>query len=191
MPIMQRGSTFSTLVCIELLFRSVHLPLLPVFELVSAYGTVGLSLGLPTVSLGPVCVLPRLKVIDMKANYSFSGAFRPLSKLIVCVVMLRGRHRGLPVAIDRAVMLPAEYRRQAETSTYDDQGSSFARPASNHFTQGREATPLRESSAEKRIPEEDTEMHRRRVARRNSSREQSLENGRRMSYQLDREMSSE
>ncbi|KAJ3808222.1 cation transport protein-domain-containing protein [Lentinula lateritia] len=61
-----------------------------VFELTSAYGTVGLSLGIPT------------------ANYSFSGAFRPLSKLIVCLVMLRGRHRGLPVAIDRAVMLPSE-----------------------------------------------------------------------------------
>jgi len=44
------------------------------------------------------------------ANYSFSGAFRPLSKLIMCLVMLRGRHRGLPVAIDRAVLLPFEYR---------------------------------------------------------------------------------
>ncbi|KAF9650993.1 TrkH-domain-containing protein [Thelephora ganbajun] len=59
-----------------------------IFELVSAYGTVGLSLGIPT------------------ANYSLSGVFHPLSKLIVCLVMLRGRHRGLPVAIDRAVMLP-------------------------------------------------------------------------------------
>jgi len=42
----------------------------------------------------------------MQANYSLSGVFHPLSKLIVCLVMLRGRHRGLPVAIDRAVMLP-------------------------------------------------------------------------------------
>lgn len=62
-----------------------------VFELVSAYGTVGLSLGLPY------------------ANYSLSGAFRTLSKLIVCFVMIRGRHRGLPVAIDRAVMFPMEF----------------------------------------------------------------------------------
>ncbi|KAK0195856.1 cation transport protein-domain-containing protein [Armillaria mellea] len=62
-----------------------------VFELVSAYGTVGLSLGLPY------------------ANYSLSGAFRTLSKIIVCLVMIRGRHRGLPVAIDRAVMLPMEF----------------------------------------------------------------------------------
>ncbi|KAI0036137.1 cation transport protein-domain-containing protein [Vararia minispora EC-137] len=64
-----------------------------VFELVSAYGGVGLSLGLPS------------------ANYSTSGAFRKLSKLVVCAVMLRGRHRGLPVAIDRAVVLPFEFKR--------------------------------------------------------------------------------
>ncbi|PCH38348.1 TrkH-domain-containing protein [Wolfiporia cocos MD-104 SS10] len=61
------------------------------FELVTAYGTVGLSLGVPY------------------ASYSFSGALKPLSKLIICVVMLRGRHRGLPVAIDRAVMLSPEF----------------------------------------------------------------------------------
>lgn len=35
-------------------------------------------------------------------NYSFSGALRPLSKVIICMVMLRGRHRDLPQAIDRA-----------------------------------------------------------------------------------------
>lgn len=59
-----------------------------VFELVSGYGSVGLTLGMPT------------------ENYSFSGSLKTLSKLIVCLVMLRGRHRGLPVAIDRAVLLP-------------------------------------------------------------------------------------
>ncbi|KAF9476894.1 TrkH-domain-containing protein [Pholiota conissans] len=58
------------------------------FELVSAFGGIGLSLGLPT------------------DNFSFSGALRPLSKLIIIVIMVRGRHRGLPVAIDRAVLLP-------------------------------------------------------------------------------------
>ena len=41
--------------------------------------------------------------------YSLSGAFRKLSKLVVVIVMLRGRHRGLPVAIDRAVMLPRDF----------------------------------------------------------------------------------
>lgn len=55
-----------------------------VFELVSAFGGIGLTLGIPT------------------ENYAFSGAFGPLSKLVVIVIMVRGRHRGLPVAIDRA-----------------------------------------------------------------------------------------
>ncbi|KAG2356590.1 cation transport protein-domain-containing protein [Suillus spraguei] len=62
-----------------------------IFTIISAYGTVGLSLGIPT------------------ENYSFSGALKPLSKLIVCLVMLRGRHRSLPVAIDRAIMFPSEF----------------------------------------------------------------------------------
>ncbi|KAH0829084.1 cation transport protein-domain-containing protein [Lanmaoa asiatica] len=66
------------------------------FEIVSAYGSVGLSLGIPN------------------QNYSLSGAFRPLSKLIVCLVMIRGRHRGLPVAIDRAIVLPYEFERMQD-----------------------------------------------------------------------------
>ncbi|KAH7102156.1 cation transport protein-domain-containing protein [Auriculariales sp. MPI-PUGE-AT-0066] len=73
-----------------------------VFDIVSAYGTVGLSLGIPT------------------ANYSFVGALKPLSKLIICAVMIRGRHRGLPVAIDRAVMLPSEFRKPSEQPMEDD-----------------------------------------------------------------------
>ncbi|ETW74843.1 potassium transporter [Heterobasidion irregulare TC 32-1] len=82
-----------------------------VFELVSAYGTVGLSLGLPY------------------ANYSFSGAFTPLSKLIVCAVMLRGRHRGLPVAIDRAVLLPIEYSQGADGEAPSSAGFDRRRPS--------------------------------------------------------------
>ncbi|KAI1761151.1 TrkH-domain-containing protein [Hypoxylon sp. FL1150] len=61
-----------------------------VFEVVSAYGCVGISIGLPT------------------ANYSFSGGLYPGSKLVLCAVMIRGRHRGLPVALDRAVRLPSD-----------------------------------------------------------------------------------
>jgi potassium uptake Trk family protein len=61
-----------------------------IFEVVSAYGTVGLSLGVPY------------------DNYSFCGAWHVLSKLILITVMLRGRHRILPLAIDRAVLLPGQ-----------------------------------------------------------------------------------
>lgn len=60
------------------------------FEIVSAYGTVGLSLGYPT------------------NDMSFSAEFRVLSKLIIIAMMLRGRHRGLPYALDRAILLPSE-----------------------------------------------------------------------------------
>lgn len=59
-----------------------------IFEIVSAYGCVGISVGVPYDA------------------YSFCGAWQTLSKLILCAVMLRGRHRGLPVAIDKAVLLP-------------------------------------------------------------------------------------
>lgn len=55
-----------------------------VFELVSAFGGIGLTLGIPT------------------ENFGFSGAFGPVSKIVVIIIMVRGRHRGLPVAIDRA-----------------------------------------------------------------------------------------
>ncbi|KAK8209133.1 low affinity potassium transporter [Zalaria obscura] len=60
------------------------------FEIVSAYGTVGLSLGYPTI------------------NASFSAEFAVISKLIICAMMIRGRHRGLPYALDRAILLPSE-----------------------------------------------------------------------------------
>ncbi|KAH9060174.1 TrkH-domain-containing protein [Lactarius vividus] len=65
------------------------------FEIVSAYGTVGLSLGIPS------------------KNFSLSGAMSRLSKLIICAVMLRGRHRGLPVALDRAIVFPTEFMHKA------------------------------------------------------------------------------
>ncbi|KAK2023014.1 TrkH-domain-containing protein [Colletotrichum zoysiae] len=61
-----------------------------VFEVVSGYGCVGISVGLP------------------KDAMSFSGGWHAGSKLVLCLVMLRGRHRGLPVALDRAVRLPGQ-----------------------------------------------------------------------------------
>ncbi|KAE8396940.1 putative cation transporter [Aspergillus pseudonomiae] len=60
------------------------------FEVVSAYGNVGLSLGYPTV------------------NTSLSGQFTTFSKLVICAMMIRGRHRMLPYELDRAILLPNE-----------------------------------------------------------------------------------
>jgi len=61
-----------------------------IFETVSAYGTVGITMGVPY------------------DDYSFSGSWHTLSKLILICVMIRGRHRSLPYAIDRAVLLPGQ-----------------------------------------------------------------------------------
>nr|XP_019049169.1 potassium ion transporter [Kwoniella bestiolae CBS 10118]OCF28099.1 potassium ion transporter [Kwoniella bestiolae CBS 10118] len=83
-----------------------------IFELVSAYGTVGLSLGV---------------TYD---NFSFSGGFRKLSKLIMVLVMLRGRHRGLPVAIDRAVMLPKDFTAAEETAFEEERSRRASRRGS-------------------------------------------------------------
>ncbi|KAJ4854607.1 cation transport protein domain-containing protein [Trichoderma breve] len=72
------------------------------FEVTSAYGNVGLSLGYPTVAT------------------SLSGMFGTFSKLVICAVMIRGRHRGLPYALDRAIMLPDEHARPEEAEGYDN-----------------------------------------------------------------------
>lgn len=79
------------------------------FEIVSAYGTVGLSLGFPGV------------------NTSFSGQFRTLSKLIMIAMQIRGRHRGLPYALDRAILLPSESLHQKE----NEDATRRARRSSN------------------------------------------------------------
>lgn len=66
------------------------------FEVISAYGTVGLSIGIPTV------------------NASLSSQFTVVGKLIIVAMQIRGRHRGLPYGLDRAVLLPSESRFQTE-----------------------------------------------------------------------------
>ena len=48
-----------------------------IYEIISAFGTVGLSLGYPNVSS------------------SFSSVLSPASKVIVILTMFMGRHRGL------------------------------------------------------------------------------------------------
>ena len=60
------------------------------FEVTSGYGTVGVSTGVPYDA------------------YSLSGAFHKFSKVIMLFVMIRGRLRGLPLAIDRSILIPGE-----------------------------------------------------------------------------------
>ena len=93
-----------------------------IFEVISAYGCVGISVGLPNVA------------------YSFSGGWHVFSKLVLCAVMLRGRHRGLPVAIDGAVLLPAEALGRAEEEDARVVGS--ARPGGEWSRRSGEAVGL-------------------------------------------------
>ncbi|KAL8812033.1 MAG: hypothetical protein Q9200_001332 [Gallowayella weberi] len=71
------------------------------FEIVSAYGTVGLSLGYPD------------------SNTSFAGQFSVVSKLVIIAMQIRGRHRGLPYELDRAILLPSEslHKKEAVDAT--------------------------------------------------------------------------
>ena len=61
------------------------------FELVSAFGGVGLSLGFPSVSVRPLLVVhvigTHLRLVFAQDNFSFSGTMRPLSKLVIIVIM--------------------------------------------------------------------------------------------------------
>lgn len=101
------------------------------FEVVSAYGNVGISFGYPGV------------------NTSFSGQFNVISKLVIIAMQIRGRHRGLPYSVDRAVLLPsdalnkreaadAERRMRRRASTLSG-GESMGRPQSRTVSQARDA----------------------------------------------------
>lgn len=77
------------------------------FEVVSAYGTVGLSLGYPGL------------------NASFSAKFSTVSKLVIIAMQIRGRHRGLPYELDRAILLPKE-QQDAEMMSIRRRGSNLS-----------------------------------------------------------------
>ncbi|KAF9886489.1 low affinity potassium transporter [Aspergillus nanangensis] len=70
------------------------------FELVSAYGTVGLSLGYPGTAT------------------SLCSRFHWASKLIVIAMEVRGRHRGLPHALDHAILLPCDRSEEMQTGEW-------------------------------------------------------------------------
>ncbi|KAJ5182455.1 hypothetical protein N7492_000071 [Penicillium capsulatum] len=99
------------------------------FEVVSAYGTVGLSFGYPT------------------ATTSFSGQFNVVSKLVIIAMQVRGRHRGLPYALDRAVLLPSDALNRTEAADSDRRmrrrtsnlsgGESLGRNPSRTLSQAR------------------------------------------------------
>ncbi|KAI4906062.1 hypothetical protein J4E90_010910 [Alternaria incomplexa] len=79
------------------------------FEVVSAYGNVGLSLGHPS------------------NLTSLSGHFNTFGKVVICFMMLRGRHRGLPYALDRAINLPHDLiTEDGQEDKYRDEDATTA-----------------------------------------------------------------
>ena len=91
------------------------------FEIVSAYGTVGLSLGYPNI------------------NASFSTEFTVISKLVIIAMMVRGRHRGLPYALDRAILLPSDSLHKKED---EDAAKRMQRRGSNSSAMDNSGFPL-------------------------------------------------
>lgn len=131
------------------------------FEIISAYGTVGLSLGYPNV------------------DQSLSYRFTTLSKLVIIAMMIRGRHRGLPYSLDRAIILPDSdmqkrdmvqenhASQRAESLSVEPTVTSFNDNASEGFTDrlrrtiSKKALQYRRNSlfpAPTRLPEELHEM---------------------------------
>lgn len=100
------------------------------FEIVSAYGTVGLSQGFPG------------------TNTSFSGQFRTLSKLVIIAMQIRGRHRGLPYGLDRAILLPSEslHVKENEDAT---RRAHVANDMEDHLTRTATGLSRRSTSASK------------------------------------------
>lgn len=107
------------------------------FEIVSAYGTVGMSLGYPN------------------TNASFSAEFSVVSKLVVIAMQIRGRHRGLPYELDRAILLPSEnlhkkevedaskrlQRRGSTVSNIEPVESGMLRPRTSSIWNGESTSP--------------------------------------------------
>ncbi|MCJ1285895.1 low affinity potassium transporter [Xylographa opegraphella] len=98
------------------------------FEIVSAYGTVGLSLGYTDI------------------NASFCAEFGIVAKLVIVAMQIRGRHRGLPYDLDRAILLPSESLHKNEdqdaarrvqrrmSNTAMDSNGNLSRPFTRHGT---------------------------------------------------------
>lgn len=108
------------------------------FEVTSGYGTVGLTTGVPY------------------DTYSLSGAFHKLSKVIMLFVMIRGRHRGLPLAIDRSILVPGEELLHKMDEEYNHQGV-FSADEEREVRRDEEKGVAKESEPGKGLGEQEPE----------------------------------
>lgn len=117
-----------------------------VFEISSAFGTVGLSMGVPN------------------QNYSYSGILHPVSKFIIICIFFCGRHRGLPDSLDPAIYILSEESSAEEPSVEETSPKEIgtgAEKSSNKEPSAEEPSveesrPEEPSVAEPNIQEFDT-----------------------------------
>ncbi|UNI14196.1 low affinity potassium transporter [Purpureocillium takamizusanense] len=102
------------------------------FEVVSAYGTVGLSMGAKGI------------------NASLCSEFSVVGKLVIIAMQIRGRHRGLPYGLDRAVMLPSEARFQKEAEEAEAMLARINTGMSSATTSGMQRQPTHTNTARSR-----------------------------------------
>jgi hypothetical protein len=69
--------------------------------------------------------------------YSFAGALTLFSKLILCLVMIRRRHRGPPVAIDRTIIIPSEFRQRNAGSETPAGGTAPTRTSTGELRENQ------------------------------------------------------
>jgi hypothetical protein len=109
------------------------------FEIVSSYGTVGLSLGYTGI------------------DASFSAEFGVIAKLVIIAMQIRGRHRGLPYELDRAILLPSEHLQENEAHDHAAararRRSSLATTANGPVSSGAAKTNRRKNTSRSRSPE--------------------------------------
>lgn len=108
------------------------------FEVTSGYGTVGLSTGVPYDS------------------YSLSGAFHKLSKVIMLFVMVRGRHRGLPLAIDRSILFPGQELLHRMDEEYEKHGR-FSKDTEKEVRRDEEESGAKETEPGEGMADQDPE----------------------------------
>ncbi|KAK4230806.1 Low-affinity potassium transport protein [Podospora fimiseda] len=103
------------------------------FETVSAYGTVGMSLGYNGV------------------NASLSSQFSVVGKLVIIAMMLRGRHRGLPYALDRAILLPRESLNAKDAAAADADNRMTRQDSRASVITGAGAASLRRQRSQSNV----------------------------------------
>ncbi|KAJ6446515.1 trk family potassium uptake protein [Purpureocillium lavendulum] len=102
------------------------------FEVVSAYGTVGLSMGAKGV------------------NASLCSQFSVVGKLVIIAMQIRGRHRGLPYGLDRAVLLPSESRFRKEAEEAEAMLARVSTGVSGATTSGMQRQPTNTNTVRSR-----------------------------------------